>query len=737
MRVLSKGEGADLSKGENVRVIRSFTTAVLASVLWSVPVRAAEPLVPMRTSTPPVVDGDLDEPVWKAAPKVSGFRTWFPDYGKEMPDDTVVSYAYDAENMYFAFRAFDSDPDRIKASVAARDSILNDDWICINLDSFGDQQSLYALYVNPLGIQADSRFAAGQEDFGFDAVWYSAGRIDAQGYTVEVRIPFKSLRYGDSNPVRMAVIFERRITRRNEQGTYPELDPRVGPNFLIQNTPIEFADIRHYRLFEVLPDAVYDYQMRRPARSLDRASSGPDFGLTTKLGITPQLVFDGAVNPDFSQVEADAGQIDVNQRYALFFPEKRPFFLEGRDSFNFAGADYSPLQAVVHTRTIVNPIVGAKLTGKLAANDTIASIYAVDEQPDAAVEAGAPEYAQAAVLRYKRSLEGDSYVGGFYTGREAGQSFNRVFGADGAIRVSRAGSLGFHAFGSSTRSLGERVSTGGHAALVNYSQDSRGMSLYFQAIDISRGFDTWTGFLTRGGLFQASGIFNPRIYTKGAAVRRVEPLFITDYVRDAESGLWEKWNEGALTLVMSRATRLQARYHWSSEVFARREFTTSGLRCAMSTQLTKELRVQASGAYQDAIYYSADPFPGKLTSAALTLIFQPSQQWLVDLRGTYAGFSRASDGARLYDYAIWRGKTTYQLNRYLFLRGIAEYNSFRKQLVTDFLASFTYIPGTVFHVGYGSLYEKVEWRGDGFVPGRHLLETRRGFFIKASYLWRM
>ena len=716
---------------------RSFAVAVLVSLFWSAPLLAAEPLVPFRTSTPPVIDGDLGDPVWQSAPHVSGFRTWFPDFGKKMPDDTVVYYAYDAENMYFAFRAFDSEPNLVKASVAARDSILNDDWICINLDSFGDQQSLYALYVNPLGIQGDSRYAAGQEDFGFDAVWYSAGKIDAEGYTVEVRIPFKSLRYGDSNPVRMAVIFERRITRRNEQGTYPELDPKIGPNFLIQNTPLEFADIRHYRLFELLPDAVYDYQMRRPGERLARSSSGADFGVTTKLGITPQLVFDGAVNPDFSQVEADAGQIDINQRYALFFPEKRPFFLEGRDSFNFPGADYSPLQSVVHTRTIVNPIVGAKLTGKLAADDTIASIYAVDERSDAEIESGGPDYAQAAVLRYKRSLRGDSFVGGFYTGREVGDAFNRVYGADGSIRVTQAGSVGFHAFGSSTRGFGDDASTQGHAALVNYSHDSRDMSLYFQALDISQGFDTWTGFVTRTGVFQASGIFNPRIYTRSAKVRRIEPMFLTDYVRDAESGLWEKWNEGVLTLVMPRATRVQARYHWSSEVFAGREFVTSGFRGVLSTQLTKEVRVQASGAYQDAIYYSADPFPGTSTSAALTLIYQPSEQWLVDLRGTYAGFSRASGGERLYDYAIFRGKTTYQLNRYLFFRGIAEYNSYRKQLVTDFLASFTYIPGTVFHVGYGSLYEKLQWQDDRYAPGRDLIETRRGFFIKASYLWRM
>lgn len=716
---------------------RLLSALAFACVASAAPLGAAEPLVPLRAAVPPVIDGDLGDAVWQAAPNVKGFKTWFPDYGKDMPDDTIVSYAYDAENMYFAFRAFDAEPGRIKASVAARDSINNDDWVCINLDSFGDQQSLYALYINPLGIQSDSRYAAGREDFGFDAVWFSAGKVDDLGYTIEVRIPFKSLRYGDSNPVRMAVIFERRITRRNEQGTYPELDPKVGPNFLIQNIPLEFADIKHYKLLEVLPDAVYNHQAQREADRLARLSSGPEFGVTTKYGVTAQLVFDGTVNPDFSQVEADAGQIDINRRYALFFPEKRPFFLEGRDSFNYAGADYSPLSSVVHTRTIVNPIVGAKLTGKLSGSDTIASIYAVDEQPDADVAAGAPEYAQAAVLRYKRSLAGDSYVGGFYTGREAAESFNRVFGADGSIRVNKAGALGFHAFGSSTRELGANETAAGHAALVNYSHDSRDLGLYFQALDISQGFDTWTGYLTRAGVFQASGVFRPKLYPKSAVLRRVEPQFTTDYVRDAESGIWEKWNEGAVTLVLPLAARVQFRYHWSTEVFEAQEFGTSGFQASGSVQLTKEVRIQASGSYQDAIYYSASPFAGKASGAALVLIYQPSEQWLVDLRGTYAGFSRASDGTRLYDYAIFRGKTTYQLNRYLFFRGIAEYNSYRHQLVTDFLASFTYIPGTVFHAGYGSLYEKVIWQDDRFVPGRDLLETRRGFFVKASYLWRL
>ena len=715
---------------------RALAVAAVFLLLCPPPAGAADPLKPLRTSTPPVIDGDIGDAVWQSAPTVTGFKTWTPDYGKDMPDQTVVYYAYDAENLYFAFRAFDSEPDRVKASIAARDGVNADDWICINLDSFGDQQSLYALYVNPLGIQGDSRFAAGREDFGFDAVWYSAGRIDSQGYTIEVRIPFKSLRYGDANPVRMAVIFERRVTRRSEQGTYPPLDPKVGPNFLTQNIPIEFADIRHYRLVEILPDAVYDYQMEREAESLERVSSGAEFGLTAKYGVTAQLVFDGAVNPDFSQVEADAGQIDVNRRYALFFPEKRPFFLEGRDSFNFAGADYSPMPSVVHTRTIANPIVGARLTGKMAAADSIAAIYAVDEQPDEAVEAGSPDYAQVAVVRYKRSLEGDSYVGGFYTGREEGGAFNRVFGGDGALRVTQASALGFYAFGSSTRPHGGDTA-GGHSVLANYTHDNRKMNLYFQALDISRDFETWTGYLTRAGIFQASALFTPRFYPASAVVRRVEPNVIADYVRDAESGLWEQWYQGGLTVVLPRAGRVNVSYHWSNEVFEKEDFDTSGIQAQAGAQLTKQLRLQGTFAHQQAIYYSADPFAGRSTSATAVLLYQPSEQWLFDVRGTYSGFSQASDGRRLYDYGIYRAKATYQWNRYLFFRGIGEYNTYRRQLLTDFLASFTYIPGTVFHVGYGSLYEKVEWQDDRFVPGQDLLETRRGFFLKASYLWRM
>jgi hypothetical protein len=398
------------------------------------PVAQAVPtvLVPSRADVAPIIDGALDDPAWRLAPMVTGFKTYSPDYGIEMADQTEVRYAYDAENLYFSFRCHDREPGRIKTSVNSRDRIRPDDWIGINLDSFNDQQALYAFYVNALGIQMDSRFAANREDFGFDAVWYSAGRIDADGYTVEVRIPFKSLHYERGDPVRMAVIFERFVSRRSEAGTWPPLRPEMGMNFLIQGLPIEFRDIRHYTLLELLPAVTYARQSALASGRLEQVTNRGDLSLTGRYGITPRLTLDGAVNPDFSQVEADAGQIDVNLRYNLFYPEKRPFFLEGGEIFNVGGpASPDAFYAAVHTRTIGDPTAGVKLSGKLGQADTVAALFAVDDMAGGTVAGATGDTrAEVGILRYKRTLKQDSYAGGFLTTRTHGGRSNRLAGAD-------------------------------------------------------------------------------------------------------------------------------------------------------------------------------------------------------------------------------------------------------------------------------------------------------------------
>jgi hypothetical protein len=717
----------------------ALATFLLLPVLpWSASAQTSgEAFIPLKTDTPPVIDGRLDDPVWSRAPSETGFKLYAPDYGADMLENTVVWYAYDQDNLFFAFRCSDSRPDLIKTSVTARDRIRADDWICLNLDTFNDHQSLYCFYVNPLGIQMDSRFTAVGEDMSIDFVWYSAGRIDEQGFTIEIRIPFKSIRYTRDDPVEMGIIFERFISRLTQAGTYPALDPRQGPNFLTQTRPLLYAGIRRYTLLELLPAVTYGATSEQSGGRLSSLGDESTFSLTGKYGLTSHLVLDGTYKPDFSQVEADAGQVDFNQRYALYYEEKRPFFLEGRENFDFAAVEAGePLSAVVYTRTIEKPVFGVKLTGKVGARNTFAAIYAADE-PSADPILG--DRAEAAVLRYKRALSNDSYVGGFYTGREVEGGFNRVYGADGQIRLTPASILGFHGFLSSTRVPGSGA-TDGHAASLDYRFTDRNRIINVKVQDLSTGFDTWTGYLVRNGLTRYKFGFLPMIYPGSPLVLRIDPLMHSIHLRDHESGMWERYNAFDLRLLLPRSTAFQVGFSSSNEVWQRRHFDTGRLRVSASSQYTRQISLAASWRKGKKIrYLLVDPWQGEGTDAGLSVTYQPSDHFSSGLSWTYSDLFHEDTGDKEYDYTILRSRNTYQVNRFLFFRAIVEYNSFYEEVTTDLLASFTYIPGTVIHIGYGSLYQKLEWDEglEDYVAADRFLETRRGLFFKTSFLWRL
>ncbi len=711
--------------------------SLLCVIAWPAFAASSEklpPLKPFRASTPPVIDGVLDDPVWMQAPSETGFLTWRPDFGKEMQEKTVVYYAYDRENLYFAYRCFDHDPSKIKASVTARDTINRDDWICLNLDTFNDQQSLYALYVNPLGIQGDSRFEGGQEDFTIDVVWFSAGRIDAEGYTIEVRIPFKSIRYRHREPVEMGIIFERSISRFSESGTYPALDPARGFDFLTQTRPLHFTDIKHYTLLELLPAITHGQTSLIDQGSLQAQKAETDLGLTVKYGLTSQLILDGTVNPDFSQVESDAGQVDFNLRYALFYPEKRPFFLEGREKFTLAATETGdPLESVVHTRTIVEPFLGFKLNGKVSPKDTIASIYALDE-----LAPGSPnDYAHVAIARYKHALRDDSYIGGVWTSRFEGSRYNVVAGSDAHIRLNPSSSFAYHALIAQTKPAGQSDELEGHALGLQYYYQTRDRLFEITFQDLGKNFLTETGYLTRNGLTRLKVGYVPMIYPKSRTFLRIDPLFHTINIRDKFSGLYETYNTFDLRLILPRNTTLTAGGRYQTEVFLGKRFDRSGFRLIGVSQLTKQLLLNMRYVYGQKIRYVESPYQGRGSDALLSAAYLPSEKLHFGLSLTYSDFIRSADRLKEYDYTIIRSENIYQTNKYLFFRAIVEYNSFYKRMMTDLLASFTYIPGTVVHIGYGSSYDKLEWREGMYEPSDRFLETQRSFFFKVSYLWRL
>ncbi|HSQ79443.1 MAG TPA: DUF5916 domain-containing protein [Candidatus Bathyarchaeia archaeon] len=694
---------------------------------------------PFRTTAPPVIDGRLDDAVWREAPSVELTKTFIPDFGQEASERTTAYMAYDAETLYFAFKCYDREPDKIKAAMASRDTIRADDFICINLDSFNDRQSLYAFYVNPLGIQTDSRYASGFEDYSVDLVWTSAGRLDPDGYSVELAVPFKSLRYAGKARVEMSLFFERCISRRSEHSSYPALDPARGYFFLTQMMPLELEAVKQYTLLEILPAYTFQDGADRIDGTLAGRRGVHDGHLTAKLGLTPQLIFDATYNPDFSQIEADAGQVDVNLRYDLFFPEKRPFFLEGSEMFQVAAGTTSPLQSVVHTRTIVDPRLGFKLSGKIGARDTVASIVALDESPstDPFFEAGSDRYAGFAILRYKRAVASDGYLVVFSAGREYGGGFNEVAGADGQLRLSKASQLSFHGFGSWTRREGESGTDPGVAAAAEYFYDTRDLGLSGSFYGISEGFESATGYLTRTGVVGLKVSAAPLFYPRSRFFRKISTTLSASAAKDLPSGLYETGDGLAVAALLPGNTRVTVLGRYATEVFLGQRFDTGGATVKVTSQVSKQFSLSLSGFRGRAIRYLAEPYQGRGNTLAASFTYKPSEGFDLTAGLTYADFTRLSTGFREYSYAIWRTRLTYQANKYLFFRGIVEYNAFRREMLTDLLASFTYIPGTVLQLGYGSLYERTEWVDGAYRPAPRLLEMRRGLFFKASYLWRL
>ena len=404
--------------------------------------------------------------------------------------------------------------------------------------------------------------------------------------------------------------------------------------------------------------------------------------------------------------------------------------------FGFSGsATNDHLRSVVHTRTIADPLAGIKLSGKIGRRSTIASIYALDELPDAGDDK--KDYAHFAVLRYKLALHSDSYIGGFYTGREVENGYSRLLGIDGESRINESSTLGYNIFGSLSKKANDPSAREGYALGYNYLYATRKLNISLGLQDISKDFHTETGYLTRTGIFLLRSSVIPKFYPNSKFFRRFDLTFSNSYLRDKFDQLDETSNALSLRFVLPRSSNLAMNINYSTEVFYSKLFDTSGLTIGGSSQFTKQFYFKLAYTYEKAIYYTADPCQGRRNNASASMIYQPSHKINLDISLTYSDFTRDSDSQKIYDYTILRNRLTYQMNRYLFFRGIVEYNNYKKEMLTDFLASFTYIPGTVIHLGYGSFYKKIKWENGSYSESDRFLETNRGFFFKASYLWRM
>jgi hypothetical protein len=696
-----------------------------------------------RTSSAPVLDGELNEPVWETAAIFTEFKTMKPDYGLAPSEQTEVHLVYDSEMMYVGFRCADSEPAKIKATVSRRDTPVNDDWIAFCIDTFNDELSACFFMLNPHGIQVDGTLNSDADpDLTLDLVWSGFSKLTSAGYSAEIAIPFKSLRFPNTEKIIMGFKVARNISRKSEEVDFPEFQPARGAA-LAQFQKIEFSGIKSRSVLEILPATTVSKRYYDEQGTLKVCPTNQEFSLTTKLGLSSDLILDATYNPDFSQVETDASQIDVNLRYALYYPEKRPFFMEGQNQLGFsANIEDAPLGAVVHTRMIVDPTIGVKLTGKIAQRHNLLAIYAQDKFPgEMAAAAGDAEMANKSthftILRYFRPIKNDSYFGGFYNHRVFGSNSNQVAGVDGRYRLNSENILEFHGFESFTTENGHKNNRNGHALGTIYKHETRKLIFTTGVHDISPDFQNDVGYLRRGNLTLIPIYAQYNIYMKSGWLQKFEPYYWSRQIYDKYSTLWETFNVFSIRSIMLRQTEINVQGWLANEVFANQRFNRNTFRIEFSSLLNKKVTIESEFRQGNLIYYDSNsPLQGHGRSAAFGLIFEPTSNLSSGFELNYSDFYRNQDGQKLYDYTIIRNRTILQFNRYLFLRGITEYNNYKKRLNFDFLISFTYIPGTVIYFGYGSISEKTEWRDDDYYRADKLFLKNQNFFFKASYLWR-
>jgi hypothetical protein len=704
-----------------------------------------------RASQAPKIDGILDDDVWaQTAPlPASDWVSYQPVRGDKMADAfrTEARVTYDDRNIYFAFRCFDNEPAKIRTNVSRRDSSFSDDWIAMSLDSAGTGQAAYHLFSNPSGSQMDAiNTSASGEQFDADVVWFSVAKTTSEGYVVEIQVPLQSLRFTGGDSVRMGLVFFRKVSRTGVSYAWPEMLP--GQWVFDRPAHIVFSNLKPRRLVELLPSVTYGVRQDRDAASANWGDADNDahVGASGKLGITSGVTLDGTINPDFSQVESDSFQIEVNQRFPLFFSEKRPFFMEGMGLFNIARGGGN-MRTAVHTRRIVDPIFGAKLTGT-AGRTSFGVLSAADDHPGDIGDRG-EEFADRNKLftigRATYALRRSDYIGAIVADTEHSGRRNVVFGGDVSIRPSAAQSLSATFLTSRTTDATSEGS--GSSAQFSYDYEVRRFQTGLDIEHYDTAFQMDTAFYNRTGFTAASSYSELNFYPRAGKnfwIQRVFPFLFAKVGHDDVQGGRETFFNVGLRFNFTRQGSFEIASSWGDEPWKGRQFKT-GNDIAMfgGVQLMRWLNIYAGGGIGPGLYYDeVDPFQGRSFFSHFGLTFQPNQHITQSVEGNFSYLDRESTGERIYDVLVVNSKTTYQFNKHFLVRFLGQYDSSSHRLLTDLLASYELVPGTVFHAGYGSLYERgptERFPNDGNSPVRldeRYRATNRGLFFKASYLRR-
>ena len=476
---------------------------------------------------PPVIDGKLDDEVWTSAVVLKDFYQIQPGDNIAPSKQTEVMLGHDERFLYVAFHCYD-EPDKVRANIPKRDDIFNDDYVGILFDTFNDKRKAYEFDFNPLGIQADGIWTDGMgEDFSLDVVLESKGMLTSDGYTVEAAIPFKSIRYNGGKDTLWGAHFWRRIKRfNNELDMWMPISRDVSSWLAQAGHLTGFEGISTERTLELIPSLTISETGKRKAPvTLAQIAQGGRFvnepikldpGLTGKYSITSKVTLDFAVNPDFAQVESDQLVVTANQRFPIFFAEKRPFFLEGIDIFQtqiFA----------VHTRAIIDPDFAVKLTGKVNRN-TFGLLLASDNGPGNFSEEERPtadprlldKNASVGILRLKHDIgKNNSFIGFLGTYKRFVDNYNELGGFDGRFQLDKVTTFSWQFLGTHSRhnfffpEEGQQLDRkeNGFIYAVDYNKDARHFGYDISAVGRTRYYTADLGFNRRPNSHVYNGFF--------------------------------------------------------------------------------------------------------------------------------------------------------------------------------------------------------------------------------------
>ena len=731
---------------------------VIGLLVLPVPALAIVAELPRTTDTI-TIDGVLDEAVWRNAVRVDLQYETDPGENVEAPVATRAYLLEDGQNLYVAFEADDPEPELIRAYLRDRDSAWSDDYVGIILDTYNDERLAFEFYANPLGVQMDKTLddtgGGNQQDWSdsWDAIWDSAGHVNDKGYVVEMRIPLSQLRFPDVEGVKTWGFDLKRIYPRDRTH-------RLSFNARDRNRSCYLCQIgklsglvgsRPSRDLEIVPTITATNSEFSDDPGFEPLVSGgtdTEAGVTVRWGITPDLTANITINPDFSQIESDVAQLDVNNRFALFYPEKRPFFLEGADYFN------TPMDAVF-TRTIAEPDFGAKLTGKkgdhtfgvFAAEDSVTNllfpgIFGSDTET-------LEQSNTAFVGRYSMGFGEASSVGALVTLRDGDDYHNYLGGLDASWRITEQHSIEIQHLQTETEypldialEFDQPLDTfSGAGTRIAYDYDSRDWSVAARYFDLNDGYRSDVGFETRvGGTLEILNIGRVFYGSSDAWWTRIRTNVEYEHLTSDADGSVDK-------VLMARfgiGGPMQSWFQVVAEDIREQDegifYDMTQLRVYYEFVPVGGLSIQVGAVTGDQIDYTNGRL-GKKFATDPRVTWNMSRNLLLRLRTVYSRLD-TQDNERIFDATLVDSRLTWQFNLRSFLRFTWQYQNIERNLDEyiepdlaqekdvgrQLLYSYKLNPQTVFFLGYSDQYIDTD-------DVDKLTAEDRTIFMKIGYAW--